>query len=190
MAGLPLSRALGINVMEFKTVFHRMCARIAIFALTVTTLGVAAADNAPSLITHRSVSLATARLMIEGCENYAQEHALAPLAMAVYDKAGNLKLFINQDNAIQTVAAFAMAKARTAAISGVTTGALGGMEYADHERPMGMANIPGITVLQGGLPFSAEDGEHLGGIGVSGASSTEDEACSRAAIDAVKGLLK
>ncbi|EED35499.1 conserved domain protein [Luminiphilus syltensis NOR5-1B] len=128
--------------------------------------------------------------MIRGCEDYAQEHALAPLAMAVYDRAGNPILFVIQDNAMQAVSAFAMAKARTAAITGLATGALGDLDYENHERPMGIANMPGLTVAQGGLPISTENGEHIGGIGVSGASSTEDEACSRAAIDAVKSLLK
>lgn len=91
---------------------------------------------------------------------------------------------------MQAVSAFAMAKARTAAITGLATGALGDLDYENHERPMGIANMPGLTVAQGGLPISTENGEHIGGIGVSGASSTEDEACSRAAIDAVKSLLK
>ncbi|MFT6287257.1 MAG: hypothetical protein ACJA09_002011 [Alcanivorax sp.] len=190
MAGLPLSKGITIRVMEVKTVCHHIYARTVIFALTVTTLEAAAVGSAPSLVTQKSVNLATAKLMIKGCEAYAQEHSLAPLAMAVYDRAGNLTLFINQDNAMQATTGFAMAKARTAAVSGVATGALGDLDYENHERPIGIANMPGLTVAQGGLPISTEDGEHLGGVGVSGASSTEDEACSRAAIDAVKGSLK
>jgi len=40
------------------------------------------------------------------------------------------------------------------------------------------------------LPIMTEDKVHIGGIGVSGGTSDQDEMCAQAGIDAVKDSLK
>lgn len=47
-----------------------------------------------------------------------------------------------------------------------------------------------LVPFAGGLPIFTEAGELIGGIGVSGATSSQDEECAMAAINSVKELLK
>ncbi len=54
----------------------------------------------------------------------------------------------------------------------------------------GIAHVPGIATFAGGLPIMTASGSQIGGIGVSGASSDEDEQCAQAGIDAVADMLK
>jgi len=54
----------------------------------------------------------------------------------------------------------------------------------------GVELVPGTATFPGGLPILTASGKHLGGIGVSGASADQDEACAQVALDAVKDVLK
>ncbi len=53
----------------------------------------------------------------------------------------------------------------------------------------GIANFPGIVTFAGGLPIVTANKVQIGGIGVSGGTSDQDEQCAQAGIDAVKGEL-
>jgi len=44
--------------------------------------------------------------------------------------------------------------------------------------------VPGPASMAGGVSFATRDGAMLGGIGVSGATPEQDEACGMAAIEA------
>jgi uncharacterized protein GlcG (DUF336 family) len=50
--------------------------------------------------------------------------------------------------------------------------------------------VPGIIAFAGGLPIMTEGKVHIGGIGVSGGTSDQDETCAQAGLDAVKDSLK
>jgi glc operon protein GlcG len=50
----------------------------------------------------------------------------------------------------------------------------------------GLLAIPGIALLEGGLPIITKDGEHIGSIGISGANPELDGICAQAALDALK----
>ena len=50
--------------------------------------------------------------------------------------------------------------------------------------------VPGLIAFAGGLPIMTEDKVHIGGIGVSGGTSDQDETCAQAGIDAAKDGLK
>ena len=54
----------------------------------------------------------------------------------------------------------------------------------------GLALVPGIIAFAGGLPIMTEDKVYIGGIGVSGGTSDQDETCAQAGIDAAKDDLK
>ena len=45
-------------------------------------------------------------------------------------------------------------------------------------------------MFAGGLPILTADGAQLGGIGVSGATSDQDEQCAQAGIDAIADELR
>jgi uncharacterized protein GlcG (DUF336 family) len=56
-------------------------------------------------------------------------------------------------------------------------------------RVPGIADIPGVAAFPGGLPIVTSDGQHIGGIGVSGATGDQDEECAAAGLAAVKDML-
>jgi|AP95_1055475.scaffolds.fasta_scaffold00002_56 uncharacterized protein GlcG (DUF336 family) len=128
------------------------------------------------------LTLMQARNLIAGCEAYAEDNKLAPLSMAVYDASGNLKHFSRQDGAILVTVEFAHVKGRTAAVVGMATSELGAIEFANNERPLGIRYFDNLTVVQGGVAVLSNSGEHIGGFGVSGAPSEQDEACGLAGI--------
>lgn len=132
--------------------------------------------------TEEVLTLNQAQDLVEGCERHAAERELAPLSMAVYDAAGNLKMFARQDGALLVTVDVAHVKGRTSALTALDTRTLGEIEFADRARPAGIGGLDALTIVQGGVAVSAVSGQHLGGFGVSGASAADDEACARAGI--------
>lgn len=131
------------------------------------------------------LTLEQARDLIAGCERYAAEHELAALSLAVYDAAGNLKLFARQDGATRATIEFARIKGRTAAVTALATSQLAKVEFADATRPMGVRDPGALTIVPGGVPVRSASGQHLGGLGVSGAPAAQDEACGLAGVQAM-----
>jgi len=128
------------------------------------------------------LTLRQARDLVEGCERHALQRELAPLSMAVYDAAGNVKLFARQDGALLVTVDVAHIKGRTSALTALATRELAEIEFADTARPVGIAGLDALTIVQGGVAVKSASGKHLGGFGVSGASSEDDEACARVGI--------
>ena len=105
------------------------------------------------------------------------------VAIAILDDGGHLLHFIRIDGATPANAAIAIDKARTAAVSRRSSGR---WEQLIKDGRTGMLNMPGILPVQGGLPIVAE-GSCVGGIGVSGVQSHQDEQIAQAGIDALLG---
>jgi uncharacterized protein GlcG (DUF336 family) len=125
-------------------------------------------------------------LTLDDCEKLAAA-ALAEarrnqwvVAIAILDDGGHLLHFVRMDGATPANAAIAVEKGRTAAISQRTSG---NWQERIKTRPE-MLKMPGILPVQGGVPIVA-DGVCVGGVGVSGVQSHEDEQIARAGIDAV-----
>jgi len=102
------------------------------------------------------------------------------VAIAILDDGGHLLHFARMDGASPANAAIAVEKGRTAAMSRRTSGA---WQERIKTRPE-MLKMPGILPVQGGVPILV-DGVCVGGVGVSGVQSHEDEQIARAGIDAV-----
>lgn len=49
--------------------------------------------------------------------------------------------------------------------------------------------VPGIVLLEGGLPIITQDGQHIGAIGISGANPELDGICAQAALNAKKRFI-
>jgi glc operon protein GlcG len=115
---------------------------------------------------------ATAASMRDACLSWATKEKLA-VAVAIYNRQGVLLTMAQSDGAPSGVGEIAQWKGRSAAIfeakSSVTA------EWG---------TAPGLAGMAGGVSFATGGGEMLGGIGVSGASPEQDEACGMAAIDA------
>jgi glc operon protein GlcG len=99
------------------------------------------------------------------------------VTIAVVDDGGYLLRLERMDGAGPQTPEVATMKARTAALS---RGPSKRMEDLVRERP-GMLRFPDRLPIQGGLPLMHE-GECVGGIGVSGVQSHEDEEISAAGV--------
>jgi glc operon protein GlcG len=104
------------------------------------------------------------------------------VAIAIVDAGANLLLFQKLDETQSGSIDVAIGKARTAVTFKRPTKAL--EEIIAGGRSVFLA-VQGITPLQGGLPIVV-DGQVLGGVGVSGVMSSQDEQVSQAALDALR----
>jgi glc operon protein GlcG len=102
------------------------------------------------------------------------------VAVAILDDGGHLLHFSRMDGATPANAAIAVEKGRTAAMSRRTSGS---WQERIKTRPE-MLKMPGILPVQGGVPIVV-DGSCVGGVGVSGVQSHEDEQIAQAGIDAL-----
>jgi len=101
------------------------------------------------------------------------------VAIAIVDDGGHLLHFSRMDGATPANAAISVEKSRTAAMSRMTSGK---WQERIKTRPE-MLEMPGILPVQGGVPVVV-DGVCIGGVGVSGVQSHEDESIAQAGIDA------
>jgi glc operon protein GlcG len=113
------------------------------------------------------------RIMI-AARRFADERQ-SRVTIAIVDDGGYLLRLDRLDGAGPQTPEVATMKARTAALS---RGPSKRMEDLVRERP-GMLRFPDRLPIQGGLPLLHE-GECVGGIGVSGVQSHEDEEISAA----------
>ena len=104
---------------------------------------------------------------------------------AVTDASGVLAAFLRMPGAFLHSIDIAIDKAYTAASFGFST--KDWMSHIGHDDGMkfGFSARPRLVVFGGGLPIPA-GGDWIGGIGVSGASEAEDEACARAGLAAIQ----
>lgn len=104
------------------------------------------------------------------------------LCVAVVDAGGHLLAFHRMDGLPFHLVSVAQDKAITAASFGASTAALAA---ALRRQPKGtlefFAARAQLVLLAGGEPVS-RGGELLGGLGVSGGSEAEDQACAQAAL--------
>ena len=103
---------------------------------------------------------------------------------AVTDGAGTLMAFLRMPGAFVHSVEIAIDKAYTAASFGFPTAQWPQILAGDEALRLGMPHRPRLVVFGGGLPIR-DAGELIGGIGVSGASAEEDEACARAGLRAI-----
>ena len=105
--------------------------------------------------------------------------------VAVVDASGVLAAFLRMPGAPLHSVEIAIDKAYTAASFGLATSqwqaALQTHSAAVRD---GIVLRPRFVAFGGGLPIK-EHGQRIGGIGVSGGSEQEDEACARAALSAL-----
>jgi glc operon protein GlcG len=102
------------------------------------------------------------------------------VCIAILDDGGHLLHLARMDGATPANARIAVEKGRTAAEPRRSSGA---WQERIKARPE-MLRMPGITPIQGGLPIVVE-GTCVGGIGISGVQSHEDEQIATAGIKAL-----
>jgi uncharacterized protein GlcG (DUF336 family) len=130
------------------------------------------------------LSLSMAKKMAESCERLAIKEGWK-MNIAVVDNGANLKFFIRQDDSFLKSVELAQQKAITSAGLPFSTKAIA--EIAT--KLPGVALIPGVSIIEGGLPILTAKGQLIGAIGVSGATAEQDGICAQAALDAIKNDL-
>ncbi|HAT1926159.1 TPA: heme-binding protein [Legionella pneumophila] len=96
------------------------------------------------------------------------------------DNHGNLKLFRRMDGNSFISIRMSQLKAMTSASIPISTKDLAERNKSFANSPYSSA--PGIVLLEGGL---SKEGQHLGSIGISGATPEIDGLCARAALEAI-----
>ncbi len=148
------------------------------------------AESAFALETKPYLTLDMAKTIADTCEAKAAAEGWRRINIAIYDEGGNLKLFRRQDGAYLHSIHIAQLKGHTASGLPRSTRELGEMNYATPGRPVGIDQVPGFVVFPGGVPIMTAAGAQIGGVGVSGATGDQDEACAQAGIDAIAEHLK
>jgi uncharacterized protein GlcG (DUF336 family) len=133
----------------------------------VRTARLVAADGA-----QRAIAAALAEAKKQGWQ----------VSIAVVDNSGDLVSFLRMDGAPVSSVDIAQAKARTAARMRRATRILDSTLTAGRTPILGLT---GITPVEGGVPIVL-DGDVIGAVGVSGATSAQDAQVARAGIAAVQ----
>ena len=129
-----------------------------------------------------TVDLATALRMIAAAHAEAERRSIV-VSAAVVDAGGNLVAFGRMDGAEIAGPVLAVDKAYTAVSNRIATSELATLAAPGGELFGLHANGGGrFVIFGGGVPITVE-GTVVGGVGVSGASAADDEACAVAALE-------
>ena len=144
--------------------------------LAITTPRVSAAQLADT----KMLTADAVKSLLASAEATAKQNKWN-VSIAVTDAAGDLLGFLKLDNASTGSVQIAQGKARTAARFGRPT-----KVYADRilTDTLTFLSVDGLVALQGGLPIIV-GGKVIGAVGVSGATSAQDEQVAATAIAAV-----
>jgi len=130
----------------------------------------------------KALSLKMARKMADAAQAKAEEKNLK-IVIAIMDDHGNLKYYRRMDGNNFISIRMAQLKAMTSASIPVSTKVLAERSAAMPNNPY--LAVPGIVLLEGGLPIITKDGQHIGSVGISGANPELDGICAQAALDAI-----
>jgi len=145
-----------------------------------------AGARAQGLVTQKILSLDMAKTIAEATLAECQAKGFHTSA-AVVDRAGQLLVLLRNEQATATSAEMARRKAFTARVFRSST-----LEFQKRTMDPVFAaqrNVPDILALGGGVPILAGK-EIIGGVGSSGSSQEQDDACARAGPAKVADLLK
>jgi uncharacterized protein GlcG (DUF336 family) len=107
-----------------------------------------------------------------------------PMNIAVIDDGANLKAFTRMDGALLGSIDIALGKARTAALFGMTTEAIGEFCKPGGTSPGLEQTNGGLVIFAGGVPIRDPQGRLLGAVGISGGAVAQDQEVAQAAATA------
>jgi uncharacterized protein GlcG (DUF336 family) len=130
-----------------------------------------------------SISSAAALQAVTAAVAHGKSRGVAVVA-AVTCPSGDTVACLRADGAFSASVSIAQDKAYTAAVFGVSTGALCAALAHNETLREGIALRPRVILFGGGLPITVED-HVVGAIGVSGGSEDDDRACAAAGLAAL-----
>jgi uncharacterized protein GlcG (DUF336 family) len=133
-----------------------------------------------------TLTLELANTIIAGALAHGRAAGMKPLTVAVVDPAGALIALQRSDGSPAIRPGVAQAKASGAVMMGVSSRTLGEMAI---DRPHFIAGVAplaphGLVPVAGGVIVRDAAGAPIGGVGISGDTSDNDEACALAGIAA------
>ena len=131
------------------------------------------------------LTLDTAKQMANECLLLAKENGWK-INIAIFESPGALKYYASMDGTYPASEEISRLKGKTSAGLPFSTKELAQMAFNNDDKNEGIATIPDIALLPGGVPIILKNGYHLGGVGVSGSSGSNDEKCAFKAVE--KGL--
>jgi glc operon protein GlcG len=136
--------------------------------------------------THAQLTREGAHRAVAAALDYARGHAAPGGAIAIVDSGGHVILVERLDGTFPAGTDISVGKARTAVMFKRPTRGIEETINKGRDAMIPVAAVTWFTPLQGGIPITI-DGEIVGGIGVSGASSAQqDEEIAIAGADALK----
>jgi uncharacterized protein GlcG (DUF336 family) len=161
----------------------------ALLGICAMTAALSAAAQAPAqgIVMQRNLSLGLAKTIAEAALAECQAKGFHT-AVAVVDRAGQIMVILRDEQASAQSAEMARRKAYTAKMFRSTT-----LEF--QKRTSGdsayaaQRDVADILALGGGVPIRAGD-EIIGGVGSSGSSQEQDDACAKAGVAKAASLLK
>jgi len=129
--------------------------------------------------TKQCLTLADVKKMAAACEAEAIKNKW-DVVIAILDDGGHMLLLHRMDGTTPFNAQVAVEKGRSAAVSRRSTKSWEDRIAAGRNAVLNMPVLP----IQGGIPIMYK-GECLGGIGISGVQSHEDEQIAQAGLDAL-----
>jgi uncharacterized protein GlcG (DUF336 family) len=149
------------------------------FVLVVLALG-------QSLVTQKSLSLGLAKSMAEAALAECKAKGYNT-SVVVVDRAGQPLVTLRDENATAQTTEMARRKAYTARMFRMST--LDFQKRTEDPKYAAQRDIADILALGGGVPINAGS-ETIGGIGSSGSSQDQDDACAKAGVAKVADQLK
>ena len=153
------------------------------FALAVI---VSLPASAQGLVSQRNLSLAMAKTIAEATIAACKAKGYSTAA-AVVDRAGQVLVILRDEQATAQTAEMARRKAYTARVFRSTT--LDFQKRTAEPSYAAQRDVADILALGGGVPIMVGN-EIVGGVGSSGSSQEQDDACAKAGVAKVAELLK
>jgi glc operon protein GlcG len=141
------------------------------FGTIVTALMVMALSGHAQVVEKKSLNLEGANKVIAAAIDYAKKNNAPGGVIAVVDDGGNLMALERLDGTFAMGATISIGKARTAVLFKKPTRFF---EELINKGRTAMTALDGFTPLTGGIPIVV-DGQVVGGIGVSGAASANQD---------------
>jgi len=141
---------------------------------------------AQGVVTQKGLSLGLAKTIAEAALAECKSKGFST-AVAVVDRAGQVLVIMRDENATAQTAEMSRRKAYTARMFRTST-----MEFQKRTaEPLYAAqrDVTDILALGGGVPIQIGD-DVIGGVGSSGSSQPQDDACAKAGVAKVADLLK
>jgi uncharacterized protein GlcG (DUF336 family) len=143
-------------------------------------------SSAQGVVAQRNLSLGLAKTIAEAALAECQSKGFHT-AVAVVDRAGQIMVILRDEQATAQSAEMARRKAFTARMFRTTT-----LEFQRRTTDPAYApqrQVSDILALGGGVPIQVGN-EIIGGVGSSGSSQEQDDACAKAGVAKVAAMLK